>query len=109
MTRTALWGLMALLAATPAAFADGIPIVTNSLGTVTWVEYSPDPVYSPGKAYYPTVLKQGNTYTMWSDGDSGVQVATSNDGITWTPGATVTGLSGARHTVVENIGGTYRM
>jgi hypothetical protein len=46
---------------------------------------------------------------MWSDGDSGVQVATSNDGITWTPGATVTGLSGARHTVVENIGGTYRM
>ncbi|HMD70960.1 MAG TPA: hypothetical protein VKF41_06425 [Bryobacteraceae bacterium] len=113
MTRTMLWGVMALSAAAAAAFADGIPIVTNALGTVTWVEYSPDPVYSPGKAYYPTVIEVGNTYMMWSeyttDNSTGEQLATSPDGVTWTTVGQVTGLLNPAHAVVEDIGGTYRM
>ena len=81
-----------------------------ALTTTGWTEYVSNPVYSPGKAYYPTILKEGSTYRMWSDKSGGVQMATSNDGINWTtdPG-TVTGLSTPKHTLVENIGGTYRM
>jgi predicted GH43/DUF377 family glycosyl hydrolase len=100
---------MALLVATSPAFADSISIMTASLGTITWAEYPSDPVYDPGKAYYPTVLQEGGTYTMWSDNASGVQMATSPDGIHWTTAGQATGLLNPRHTVVENIDGTYRM
>jgi hypothetical protein len=74
-----------------------------------WTEYAFDPVYSPGKAYYPTVLKEGSTYTMWSDSATGVQMATSTNGIDWTPAGSVTGLTAPKHTLVEKIGGSYQM
>ena len=77
--------------------------------TVDWTEYSSNPVYSPGKAYYPTILKEDGTYTMWSDGASGLQVATSADGISWTGAGTATGLTTPKHTLVESIGGAYRI
>ncbi len=81
----------------------------QALTTTEWVEYASNPVYSPGKAYYPTILKEGGTYTMWSDMSGGVNMATSTDGINWTSQGSVTGLSAPKHTLVEKIGAEYRM
>jgi len=76
---------------------------------ISWQEYPLNPVYSPGKAYYPTVLQEGSTYTMWSDNATGEQMATSPDGINWTTVGQVSGLLNPRHTVVERIGAEYRI
>jgi len=46
---------------------------------------------------------------MWSDSGIGVQVATSTDGINWTNGSAITGLTNAAHTLVEKVGTSYRM
>jgi len=82
----------------------------GSAEAVTWTEYASNPVYSPGKAYYPTVLQEGGTYRMWSDGASGLQMSTSADGISWSaPVAAGTNLTNVRHALVEDIGGTYRI
>ena len=83
--------------------------VTKVLAATNWTEYSSNPVYSPGKAYYPSVLKEGGAYTMWSDCAGGVQMATSTDGINWRTEAQVSGLLNPRHTVVERIGNKYRI
>jgi len=74
-----------------------------------WQEYPSNPVYNPGKAYYPTVLESGGAYTMWSDGATGLQVATSPDGIHWTTIGQASGLTNPRHAVVENVDGEYRI
>ena len=58
--------------------------MTHAITTTDWTEYVSNPVYAPGKAYYPTILKDGGVYTMWSDNAAGVQMATSTDGIHWT-------------------------
>jgi predicted GH43/DUF377 family glycosyl hydrolase len=100
---------MALFVAASAAFADGIPVVTNALGTVTWVEDTSGPVYSPGKAYYPSVIEENGKYTMWSENATGEQMATSSDGVNWTTKGQVSGLQNPAHAVVEDTGGTYRI
>ncbi len=81
----------------------------QALTTTDWTEYASDPVYAPGKAYYPTILKEGNTYTMWSDSATGVQKATSTNGVNWTTVGSVTGLQTPAHTLVEKIGSSYQM
>lgn len=96
----AVMGMLAMLLSADAA---------SALTTTEWTEYSANPVYSPGKAYYPSILKEGNTYTMWSDCENGVQVATSTNGINWTTTGQASGLTNPRHTVVEKIGDVYRM
>jgi hypothetical protein len=73
------------------------------------MEYPSNPVYAPSKAYYPSILKEGITYRMWSDNASGVQMAISTDGINWTTVGQASGLFNPRHTVVEKIGNEYRM
>lgn len=82
-------------------------------GTTTgWTEYASNPVYSPlpARSYYPTILKEGSTYTMWSDdGSSNLGVATSPDGINWTTIATANGLTSPKHSLVEKIGTVYRI
>jgi len=83
--------------------------VTHALTTTNWVEHSSNPIYSPGKAYYPSVLREGSTYTMWSDCAGGVQMATSTDGINWTTVGQTSGLLNPRHTVVKKIGNEYRI
>lgn len=89
--------------------ADAVSAVT----TTAWTEYGANPVYAPGKAYYPTILKEGAVYTMWSDcaigAQVGVQMATSLDGVNWTTVGTATGLTTPKHTLVEKIGSSYRM
>jgi len=81
-----------------------------AITTTGWTEYASNPVYSPGKAYYPTILQEGSTYRMWSDGAAGLQMSTSADGTSWTaPVAAGTNLTTPKHTLVENIGGTYRI
>lgn len=81
----------------------------SALTTTGWTEYSLNPVYAPGKAYYPTIIKDAGVYTMWSDCSGGVQKATSTDGIHWTTIGQVSGLLNPRHTVVERVGSGYRM
>ena len=83
--------------------------LAHALTTTDWIEYPSNPVYSPGKAYYPSILKEGNTYRMWSDNGSGVQMAISTDGIIWMTEGQACGLLNPRHTVVEKIGEEYRI
>lgn len=98
------WAMMAAMTAVLCAAGQ-----VQALTTTDWVEYDSNPVYSPGKAYYSTILKEGGTYVMWSDASSSIQMATSTDGVTWTTVGTATGLTNARHTLVEKIGSEYRM
>jgi hypothetical protein len=85
-----------------------VAMATQACGAI-WTEYASNPVYSPGKAYYPTIVKDGGTYTMWSDGASGLQMATSTDGINWTAKGNASGLTSAKHSLVEKIGSEYRI
>ncbi len=54
-------------------------------------------IYSPGKAYYPTVVYTGSQYLMLSDS---AQSAISTDGLTWVNSAPVTGLTNPKHMVM---------
>jgi len=81
--------------------------VAHGLTTTAWTEYASNPVYSPGKAYYPTIIQEGGTYTMWSD--TNLQMATSTDGITWADVGTSSGLTNVRHAVVRKVGSEYRV
>jgi hypothetical protein len=83
--------------------------LTHATTTTGWTEYASNPVYAPGKAYYPTILKEGGVYTMWSDNVGGVQMATSTNGVSWTTVGNVTGLTTPAHTLVEKIGSSYQM
>jgi len=76
-----------------------------------WSEYVSNPVYEvvPSRAYYPSILKESGLYTMWSDSGSGLQVATSSDGISWTTAGIATGLSNVAHSIVEKVGSSYRI
>jgi len=95
MKITARMIVLAALAAMPLAAAEA--------GTTTgWVEYGSNPVYSPGKAYYPSVVLDGGTYRMWSTKSGGIQYATSADGITWSASQDATGgLTSPHHVTVE--------
>jgi len=97
------------IAMSVAALVLAVGVSAQAQTTTNWTEYGSNPVYSPGKAYYPSVLKEGGVYTMWSDCATGVQVATSADGIAWTTAGQALGLLNPRHTVVEKIGSEYRM
>jgi len=77
--------------------------------TTGWTEYASNPVYSPGKAYYPTILKEGGGYTMWSDSASGLDMATSTDGVNWASQGLANGLTAPKHTLVESVDGGYRI
>ena len=98
--------VLSLVAVLVAAMAAG---TASAVTTTGWTEYGSNPVYAPGKAYYPTILKEGGAYTMWSDNATGVQKATSTNGTTWTTAGQTSGLLNPRHTVVEKIGSDYRM
>ena len=58
---------------------------------ITWTKYEKNPVMAEKGAYYPAVLKVGETYMMWyslpdknDKGHTAIYLATSPDGITWT-------------------------
>jgi hypothetical protein len=99
MQRKTLLATVAVLLVSPAA--------VSALTTTAWTEYASNPVYAPGKAYYPTIIKEGGTYTMWSD--TNLQMATSADGITWTDVGTSSGLTNVRHAVVRKVDTGYRV
>ena len=78
--------------------------------TTNWTEYPSNPIYNPGKAYYPTIIKVSPTsYIMWSDCVTCVQMATSTNGISWTNVGICTGLLAAAHCQVLKIGSSYRV
>jgi hypothetical protein len=82
----------------------------NALTTTNWTEDPSNPIYAPGhKAYYETVLKEGDTYTMWYASSGGLKVTSSADGFSWGASSDCTGLTNPNHALVENIGGTYRV
>jgi hypothetical protein len=79
-------------------------LASAATGTTTtgWMEHALNPVYNPGKAYYPTIVLDSGTYEMWSTKSGGIQHATSADGISWATTATaVTGLTNPHHVHVE--------
>lgn len=71
---------------------------------VDWTEDPTDPIYNPGRAYYPSVIYDANKfgngsafYKMWYGSSTTLGLAYSNDGITWTT-QTLTGIpNGAQH------------
>ena len=85
-----------LLCAFMLAFA--FPLAASTW--TAWTEYPGDPIYNPGKAYYPSVIFNSNKfndnsafYKMWYEGNNEIGLAYSADGISWTQQAT-TGLPG---------------
>jgi hypothetical protein len=81
----------------------------HAIVTTEWQEYGSNPVFNPGKIYYPTILQEGGAYKMWFDASAGIQMATSTNGVNWTTSGTASGLTSPRHTLVEKIGESYRM
>jgi hypothetical protein len=82
----------------------------RALTTTGWMEYASNPVYTDGsRAYYPTIVKETDTLSMWYASDNGIRVTTSTDGISWTGAVSCTGLSNANHPLVKKIGSSYRM
>jgi hypothetical protein len=85
------------------------------------VWFPENPVLAPddGRAYYPTVLREGDTYRAWFTGSSvggfGLETATSPDGIHWSePAGASAGLQSSgfvaeHHAHVAKIGDHYRV
>jgi ADP-ribose pyrophosphatase YjhB (NUDIX family)/predicted GH43/DUF377 family glycosyl hydrolase len=64
----------------------------TSTDGVTWAKYAGNPVLAQKGAYYPAVLKVADVYMMWyslpnpdDDKHAAIFLATSPDGISWTP------------------------
>lgn len=76
-------------------------------GQPFFTEYPFNPVFAPGRAYYPTVIYDslhfGDIYTglpyykMWYSSGTGIALAYSQDGITWTQYGPVAGLMVSAH------------
>ncbi|HCU35609.1 MAG TPA: hypothetical protein DGT21_09175 [Armatimonadetes bacterium] len=82
-------------------FAPPASVVTTAetVDYLAWSEYAANPVVDPGvEIYYPSVIYDGSTYSMWAS-CNGVSMFTSSDGISWSAGATCTGLPPAAHHV----------
>jgi hypothetical protein len=106
---TAMKKITAIVMLSAVALASAAASPARAIVTTDWHEYGSNPVYNPGKAYYPTILLEGGSYKMWFDGNAGLQMATSADGISWTNAGTASGLTNPRHALVERIGDSYRM
>ncbi|KYK35609.1 MAG: hypothetical protein AYK18_03025 [Theionarchaea archaeon DG-70] len=77
-------------------------------GQPSFTEYPYNPIFSPGTAYYPTVIFDpyhfgdmyaGGTpyYKMWYSTGAGIALAYSEDGITWVQYGNVSGLMASAH------------
>lgn len=77
-------------------------------GQPLFSEYAGNPVFAPGRAYYPTVIYDpfhfGDVYLgglpyykMWYTSAAGIACAYSNDGITWNLYGPVSGLLASAH------------
>ncbi len=76
-------------------------------GQPFFTEYPSNPVFAPGRAYYPTVIYDPNHfgdiyagvpyYKMWYTSAAGIALAYSQDGITWTQYGPVAGLLASAH------------
>ncbi|MBU6998664.1 MAG: hypothetical protein HXS41_13900 [Theionarchaea archaeon] len=96
-------------------------------GVPSFAEYGANPVFSPGRAYYPTVIYDLQHfsdvyahgipyYKMWYSSSSGIDMAYSGDGMIWYQYGPVSGLVSAHHAHVvydpNGFGGTsiqYKM
>lgn len=87
----------------------------SGVTTTGWEESPNNPVFDPGRAYYPSVIKDAGQFKMWYSGTSvggfGIEMATSPDGISWSsPADASTGLASfSHHSHVEKIEGEYRI
>jgi hypothetical protein len=77
-------------------------------GQPLFSEYVNNPVFAPGRAYYPTVIYDsahfGDTYAgglpyykMWYTSAAGIAVAYSSDGVTWNQYGACGGLLASSH------------
>lgn len=85
-----------------------LALVQFQSGQPAFTEYSSNPVFAPGRAYYPTVIFDqfhfGDTYAgglpyhkMWYTSSAGIALAYSVDGIAWTSYGPVSGLLASAH------------
>lgn len=83
----------------------------RALTTTGWMEYASNPVYTDGdgKAYFPTIIKDADSYTMWYATEFGIRMTTSSDGVSWGSATDTTGLANANHPLVKRVGGSYRI
>ena len=83
-------------------------LVQVHCGPPSFSEYVNNPVFSPGRAYYPTVIYDlshfGDIYAggvpyykMWYTSAAGIALAYSEDGITWYQYGLVSGLMASAH------------
>ncbi|HDQ05800.1 MAG TPA: hypothetical protein ENN36_03645, partial [Candidatus Bathyarchaeota archaeon] len=100
--------IVALMVGIPNVWITPTSAIDSRTWTVgTWTECSENPVFAGvTRAYYPSVLRIGETYHMWyTDGDYQTGYAISSDGIIWSSPTIVTGLTGKPgHAVVVNVG-----
>jgi hypothetical protein len=84
--------------------------IPSQNGQSQFSEYPSNPVYSPGRAYYPSIvydsLHFGDAYggglpyyKMWYSTSGGIALAYSTDGITWNTYGLVSGLLATAHHV----------
>lgn len=87
----------------------------HALTTTNWVEYTLNPVFTDegGKAYFPTIIKDGDLYRMWYATRSGVRMTTSVDGINWGTPTDMEGIGNGdyppNHPLVKKIDSSYRI
>jgi hypothetical protein len=107
---TRVWILLIMVVVITATlfFTDHKPVIASSTEYVNWQQYPTNPVFDPAeRVYYPSILFDCSTYRMWYDDGAGIRYTTSADGISWAAGTSVSGLTNARHAVVQWIGTKY--
>jgi len=91
-----------------------LALVLSLVGIVSAIDYKDfndqGIIFSPGKAYYPTVIHDGTQYLMLHDKNA--NYAISNDGVAWTAMGPVNGLTNPMHIVMlydsNGFGGSYK-
>lgn len=80
-------------------------------GQPVFNEYNNNPIFNPGKSYYPTVIFDPQHfgdiykdcipyYKMWYSSNAGIAMAYSEDGFSWIQYGLVSGLTSAHHACV---------
>jgi hypothetical protein len=106
--RTVVFSAVAVLLAVFVLFTGVMPVLAADPYYDVCTESPSNPVFDPTeRAYYPCIIFDGASYHLWYDDGSSTSYSTSADGISWSAGTVLTGLTNALHAVVVNTGTKY--